>query len=197
MKAANCQQQTNAQSSMKMLFTMLGLAGALLAGCSSSYRIIRNETDKSATWSDYRTFAFIDTSRISPTPGGTYQVVVGQVKQAVATELKHRGYQQTNDNPDLLVNIGAVVKEKTQTRQTTIYEAPIYIGQQRYHWQSQDVSVGTYQEGTVNLHFVDAQRNELVWDVAILSVLGKGEVTPTQVDEAIKKVFDKFPGKSS
>ncbi|WP_338869600.1 DUF4136 domain-containing protein [Spirosoma sp. SC4-14] len=182
---------------MRRLFTMLMVACILLAGCSSSYRIIRNETDKSATWADYRTFAFIDTARIDPMPGGTYRVVVEQVRQAVATELKNRGYQQTNDNPDLLVNIGAVVKEKTQTRQTTIYEAPIYTGQRRYHWQSQDVPVGTYQEGTVSLHFVDAQRNELVWDVAILSVLGRGEVVPTQVHDAIKKVFDKFPGKHS
>jgi hypothetical protein len=86
------------------------------------------------------------------------------------------------------------VKEKTQTRQTTINEAPLYIGQRRYQWRSQEVPVGTYQEGTVNLHIVDAQRNALIWDVAISSVLNRQQVTPVQIGEAISKVFAKFPG---
>lgn len=166
-------------------------------GSCSPYRIIRNQTDNSATWSAYRTFAFVDTNRISETPRDAYQAAIEQVKQAVAAELKTRGYQQTGDNPDLLVNVGAVVKEKTQTRQTTIREAPLYIGQRRYSWRSQEVPVGTYQEGTVNLHVVDAQRNALVWDTAVSSVLNRRSVTPVQVGEAVAKVFEKFPGKRS
>ncbi|QJW92285.1 DUF4136 domain-containing protein [Spirosoma taeanense] len=165
-------------------------------GSCSRYRIIRNQTDNSATWSSYRTFAFVDTNRIEATPRDTYQAAVAQVKQAVANELARRGYQQTTDNPDLLVNLGTVVKEKTQTRPTTIYEAPLYIGQRRYSWRSQDVPIGTYQEGTVSLHVVDAQRNALVWDVAVSSVLNQRRVTTDQVSEAVARVFEKFPGKA-
>lgn len=164
-----------------------------LAGCSP-YRIVRNQTDNSATWSAYKTFAFVDTNRIESTPRDAYQAAVEQVKRAVATEMKNRGYQQTKDNPDLLVNLGAVVKEKTQTRQTTIYEAPLYIGQRRYAWRSQEVPVGTYNEGTVSVHVVDAQRNALLWDVAVSSVLNRRNVTPVQIGEAVSKVFEKFPG---
>jgi hypothetical protein len=172
-----------------------------IAGCSS-YRIVRNERDNAATWTTYQTFAFIDTSRIDPTPGGTYQATMEQVKAAVAAELTNRGYKQLGDNrqsapPDLLVNIGTVVNEKTQTRQTTIYEAPRYIGQRRYHWQSQDVPVSTYREGTLNIHVVDAKRNNLIWDVAVSSVLGKKGVKPEQINEAVSKVFATFPGKQA
>ncbi|QHW00841.1 DUF4136 domain-containing protein [Spirosoma endbachense] len=176
---------------MKTLTGLLIIA--ILTGCSS-YRITRNQADKAATWSAYRTFAFVDTNRIDPSPREAYQATVEQIKRTVATELANRGYQQTKDNPDLLVNIGAVVKDKTQTRQTTINEAPLYIGQRRYQWRSQEVPVGTYQEGTVNLHIVDAQRNALIWDVAISSVLNRQQVTPVQIGEAISKVFSKFPG---
>ena len=174
------------------------LIGAMtsLTGCSP-YRIVRNQTDQSAAWPTYQTFAFVDTNRIDPTPRDAYQAAVEQIKQAVTTELKTRGYQPTGDNPDLLVNIGAVVKEKTQTRQTSIYEAPLYIGQRRYHWRSQEVPVRTYQEGTVNLHIVDAQRNALVWDAAVSSVLNRRSVTPQQIGEAVAKVFKKFPGRKS
>lgn len=111
--------------------------------------------------------------------------------------MKNRGYYPTRNNPDLLVNIGAVVKEKTQTRQTTIREAPLYTGQRRYHWQSQEVPVNTYQEGTINLHVVDAQRNALLWDVAVSSVLNQRQVTPAEVGRAVAKAFEKFPAKPS
>ncbi|UFH53573.1 DUF4136 domain-containing protein [Spirosoma sp. KNUC1025] len=173
----------------------------LCVGCSS-YRIVRNEVDKTANWSSYRTFAFIDTNRIEPTPNETYRTAMDQLKQAVAAELTNRGYQQittaqTGTHPDLLVNIGGIINEKTQTRPTTIYEAPRYIGQRRYHWQSQDVPVGTYKEGTVNIHIVDTRRNELLWDAAVSSVLRKGNVTPDQIRDGVSQLFTKFPGKAS
>lgn len=183
---------------MKELLIIVSFWG-LLAGTSSCspYRLVRNQSDKAATWSAYRTFAFVDTNRIEATPRDAYQAALEQVKQAVTTEMVKRGYQQTQDNPDLLVNLGAVIKEKMQTRPTTINEAPLYIGQRRYSWRSQEVPVGTYNEGTVSLHVVDAQRNALVWDVAVSSVLNRRSVTPVQVGEAVAKVFEKFPGKRS
>lgn len=167
---------------------------SLLAACSP-YRIIRNQSDNTATWSAYRTYAFVDTTRTGEFPRIAYRAALEQVKQAVGTELQRWGYQPTNDNPDLLVNIGAVVQEKTQTRQTNIREAPLYIGQRRYRWQSQEVPVGTYDEGTVNLHVVDAQKNALVWDVAVSSVLTRRTLAPDQINKAVAQVFERFPGR--
>ncbi|CAN5215248.1 DUF4136 domain-containing protein [soil metagenome] len=183
---------------MKTQFTLIFLFITGIMGCSS-YRIARNQGDKSTNWTTYRTFAFIDTTRIDPTPSAAYQAAIAQVERAVGTELTKRGYQQLASNQpasqsDLLVNIGVVVNEKTQTRQTTIYEAPRYIGQRRYHWQSQDVPVSTYKEGTISLHIVDAKQNALIWDAAVASVLGKKGATPEQINEAVNKVFTKFPG---
>lgn len=116
-----------------------------------------------------------------------------QIKSAVASELTQRGYQQTSGNADLMVNLGLVVQEKTQTRQTNIREAPIYIGQRRYSWQSQEVPVGQYQEGTLNVDVVDAKSNQLLWDAAVRSILTKRSVDPANINEAVAKLFEKFP----
>jgi hypothetical protein len=178
---------------MKKIIIALGLTMSALWGCSS-YRITRNQLDQSAAWKSYQTFAFVDTNRIDATPYTAYQAAVANVKRVVAAELTQRGYQQTNNNPDLLVNIGAVVNEKTQTRSTTIYEAPGYTGQRRYRWQSQEVPVSTYDEGTVRIHVVDTQREAAIWDVTVSSVLSRKNATPVQFGEAIAKVFAKFPG---
>lgn len=187
---------------MKLIQGIILLFIVGVAACSP-YRIIRNERDSAASWSTYRTFAFVDTSRVDPAPGTIgYRAAMEQVKQAVTNELTKRGYRLLENvpsinQPDLLVNIGAVVNEKTQTRPTTIYEAPRYIGQYRYHWQSQDVPVGTYKEGTLSVHVVDARKENLIWDAAITSVLSKKGVTPEQISEAVGKVFTKFPGVNS
>ncbi|WP_019989628.1 DUF4136 domain-containing protein [Rudanella lutea] len=171
------------------------LLTGLISACSP-YRVIRNQADKGASWSAYKTFAFIDTAGIARTPRPTYGAAMEQIKQAVKAQLQSRGYQLTTDNPDLLVNLGAVVQEKTQTRQTTIREAPVYMGQRRYSWRSQEVPVSTYEEGTVNLHIVDAQKNALVWDVAVSSVLTRRSLSAEQIEQAVAKVFGKFPGKA-
>lgn len=186
---------------MKTIVSILILLIGGIAGCSP-YRIVRNQSDNSAVWSGYRTFAFIDTSRVEAVPDNAYQFAIEQVKRAVAVELANRGYQQMTNSEvgapaDLFVNIGGIVNEKTQTRPTTIYEAPRYIGQRRYHWQSQEVPVGTYKEGTLNVHIVDAQGNNLLWDAAVSSVLRKGNVTPEQISEGVSRLFTKFPGKRS
>ena len=180
---------------MKIQLGIAFLFLGLVMACSSSYRIIRNESDNTATWPDYRTYAFLDTARIDNTPRNTYRAAMEQVKQAVGAELRNRGYQPTKDNPDLLVNLGGVIQERTQTRQTTIQEAPLYTGQRRYRWQSQEVPVATYEEGTVNLHVVDAQKNALIWNVAISSVLNQRSLSPEQIGKAVAKLFEKFPGK--
>lgn len=177
---------------------VIALLILISAGCSS-YRVVRDQADNTANWSSYQTFTFIDTNRIDPSPRDTYQTAIEQVKQAVAQELGKRGYRQIpsselGNQADLLVNIGGVINEKTQTRPTTIYEAPRYTGQQRYHWQSQEVSVGTYKEGTLSIHLVDARRNNLLWDAAVTSILKKGNVTSQQISEGISQLFTKFPG---
>ena len=186
---------------MKTIISVLILLVGGITGCSP-YRVVRNQSDNSVIWSGYRTFAFIDTNHVEAVPDNAYQFAIEQVKRAVAAELANRGYRQMVNSEvgaqaDLLVNIGGIVNEKTQTRPTTIYEAPRYIGQQRYHWQSQEVPVRTYKEGTLNVHIVDAQRNNLLWDAAVSSVLRKGNVTPDQIQAGVSRLFTKFPGNRS
>ncbi|HEX8350648.1 MAG TPA: DUF4136 domain-containing protein [Hymenobacter sp.] len=84
----------------------------------------------------FKTYNFMDVS--APNGAVAQGTGIDAVKQAIRRELNRRGYQP-GDNPDLWVNIGVVVQDKVQTRETTIREAPRYIGQRNYHWQSQKV----------------------------------------------------------
>jgi hypothetical protein len=107
--------------------------------------------------------------------------------------MSRRGYQQS-ENPDLWVNIGVVIIDKDQTRETTIREAPFYIGQRNYRWQSQEVKVGTYEEGTATVEVVDAARKELIWEGSVASILTADATKLTnRINSAIQTLFNKYP----
>ena len=113
-------------------------------------------------------------------------------KQPFSRELETRGLSQS-DNPDLHVNIGVVVKEEVQTRETNVREDMRYLGQRNYTWQVQEVPVGTYNEGTVTIDLVDAAKGELVWEgVASAVILKNNKKMQKRIDSGVKKAFKKF-----
>ncbi|HEX8350025.1 MAG TPA: DUF4136 domain-containing protein [Hymenobacter sp.] len=141
----------------------------------------------------YKTYNFMDVTARNDAAFQGPGTGIETLKQAIGREMSRRGYQQA-DAPDLWVNIGVVTQDKVQTRETTLRDAPIYIGQRNYHWQSQNVVVGHYAEGTATVEVVDAARKELIWQGAVKSVLTPDPTRLTKrIDEAVAALFDKYP----
>ncbi|WP_026880512.1 DUF4136 domain-containing protein [Hymenobacter norwichensis] len=141
----------------------------------------------------YKTYNFMDVTARNEDIFRGSSANVEQLKQAVARQLEQRGYQRA-DKPDLWVNIGVVTQNKVQTRETNIWDAPRYIGQRNYHWQSQEVPVGSYREGTATVDIVDAARNEQIWQGIAASALSKDpEKLAARIDEGIADMFKAYP----
>lgn len=175
----------------------LAMLGSLLAACSP-YKVLQSQVHQPpATVPNYRSYEFVETDLNALAAMAVTPEQVEALKAAIARQIDARGYVRGADNPDLLVNIGLNVAEKTQTRETTIREAPRYIGQYRYSWRSQTVPVGTYREGTVSVDVVDARQNELFWEGAVASVLTRKTGTAAELDKAMSRLFEKFPGRNA
>lgn len=171
------------------------LVGGLMVACSP-YKVVRSEAHKPVeTVQQYRSYEFVETDLNALAAMAVTPEQVEALKAAIARQLDAKGYVRGADNPDLLVNIGLTVAEKTQTRETNIREAPRYIGQFRYSWRSQTVPVGTYREGTVSVDVVDARRQDLFWEGAVSSVLTRKTGTDAELDKAMSRLFEKFPGR--
>jgi hypothetical protein len=100
-----------------------------------------------------------------------------------------------SETPYLWINIGVVTEEKVQTRWTDIREAPIYIGQRRYSWQSKEVEVGRYRVGTVSIDFVDAGKNQQIWEGVVQGTLTNDQKRlQTRIDKGIQQIFKRFLG---
>jgi hypothetical protein len=114
------------------------------------------------------------------------------LKTAIDQQMQERGFTKTQ-NPDLWLNIGIVIEDKVQTRQTNIRDAPLYIGQRNYSWRSKEVEVNRYKLGTVTLDLVDQQKNEQIWEGVMQGTISiKSEKMRKRVNKGIDKLFNQL-----
>jgi hypothetical protein len=170
-------------------------AGA--GGCATDN--IRSDYDPSADFSQYETFNFFPDAGPEQT---NYQSFFSKYMIAAITrEMQARGYTLSED-PDILINFNAILREKTDVRTTP---APSYGGYYGYRggfydpWMgygyAQETSVSQYTEGTFNIDLVDARKKKLVWEA-----VGTGRVSQKdleeleeRVNEGVAKYFAKYP----
>ena len=163
-------------------------------GCASDN--IRSDYDPSVDFSQYSTFNFFEDAGPEST---NYQSFFS--KYMITREMEARGYT-LSDDPDLLVNFNAILREKTDVRTTP---APMYGGYYGYRggfydpWMgygyAQETHVSQYTEGTFNIDLVDARRKKLVWEA-----VGTGRISQKLLEEleervniGVAKYFEKYP----
>lgn len=143
----------------------------------------------------YQTFDFVEVDASGDGLGDTYQEEVAYLQEEISRQLEKRGLTRTSEAPDLLVNLGIVVEEKVQTRETNILsDPPQYIGQRRYTWRSREVEVGRYKQGTVSVHLIDSDRSELVWQGTAEAILaGKPGKLKEQIAKGMQELMGQVP----
>lgn len=166
----------------------------VLAACGSA-KVINTEKAEDANFTAYKTFDFYQVEAGGDTISQQFSEQIIKLEDAIALKMQEMGYLLSKTNPDLLINIGVVVREKVQTRQTDFRtDAPRYIGQRRYSWKSEDVEVGRYREGTVTVHAVDRKQNKLVWKGAVQDIIPQNESKlDAVIKKGIKKLFTDYP----
>ncbi|GAB3338338.1 hypothetical protein GCM10027299_50370 [Larkinella ripae] len=163
----------------------------LLAACST-VRVVKTEPAANFSLAKYKTYAFADIESTGDIPqSGFYRSQVDALKKSIENQLTRKGLRRVESQPDLMMNIGIAVDEKTQTRQTDIRtDPPYYIGQRRYSWRSREVEVGKYRQGTIDVHLIDPRQNEMVWRGIVEGIVPKKpEKLQQQIDESMEKLF--------
>jgi hypothetical protein len=180
----------------------LGAGLLALAGCATGPQV-RTDYDRSADFTQYRSFAFAS-------PLGTdragYQTIVSQhLKAATQRELEARGLRRDDAAPQLLVNFNAQLSDKV--RVTTVpgpawgmgygrgyygYRAGLYSA---WPWYRDETIVTPYQEGTLNIDVVDAARKQLVWEGVVIGTVTQAALDDVQaaIDAAVAAAFAKYP----
>ena len=114
---------------------------------------------------------------------------ISYLKNQIDKEMKNIGLTIV-DNPDLLLNIGVIVQQRTQARETDPRYDMNYTGQRNYYWEREDLVVGYYDEGALTLDMVDAKKNALVWQGTAVGILtGNEKKMHQRIDDAVEKLF--------
>lgn len=170
-----------------LLFTI----PVLLVACRAA-KVRNTESAVGFRLSNYKTFDFFKLEAAGDT-SANFETNATLMKDAITRNLESRVLKRVDTNPDLLINIGIVVKEKTKTRETTIQEAPRYMGQRRYTWKSEEIEVGRYREGTATVHLVDVTTKEMVWRGVIESIIPeKDDKIPASIESGVNLLFERL-----
>jgi hypothetical protein len=172
----------------------LCLLALYLLACSP-VTLLDTKSEDNFHLANYRTFDFYGVGTNTDAIGPEYKKQLAFVQQEIEKQLHSRGLTRNTAQPDLKVNLGIVVAEKVQTRETDIRtDGPRYTGQRRYTWKSRQVEVGRYKEGTLSVHLVDNARNELVWQGAAESIVPKdpGKLRG-RIVEGVQKLIASIP----
>ena len=160
-----------------------------LCACSSA-RVLNAESAEGVNLDSYKTFDFFQVQASGDTVSQQFNERIRKIEDAIAIEMQKHGYLLSKTNPDLLINIGLVVNEQTETRETNyLTDAPRYIGQRRYSWKSEEVVVSKYRQGTVTVDLVERALNKLVWQGTVQGVIPEKE---ERLEEMVKKGMGKL-----
>ena len=173
------------------------LSVVLLAGCATGPRIT-TDSDPSADFARYRSFAFYEPLAVETegysTPSSS------RMKAAVRRELESRGYVYDESAPDLQVNINAYVDERTDVYNTPQMETALYYSYRARsyvavpYWTNR-TDVYRYAEGTLNVDLVDAREKALVWEGVAVGRMArlKPAERAARIDSTIADIFAEYP----
>ncbi len=177
------------------IFLFFLLQWVLLSSCSS-VAVLHHDKSPATDFSQYKTFGFYKVDVKNETLLRTRSEGLDLLKSNIRREMEQRGYVYDENNPDLRINLGIIMEDEVQTRETDIRDAPVYMGTRNYYWQSEEVVVREWQKGTVVVDMVNPD-DELIWEGivsgALVSNPGKMD---KRIDEAVQKLFKKFPGRA-
>jgi len=173
------------------------VAGLFLVACQTAPRIT-SQTSPQADLKQYRTYAFME--KLSSDNSGYTSINTQLLRASVARELSERGLTPTEENPDLLVNLLLVTKDKVEGSTDPRFGVSYgHWGWGRSGWgvgtSIGDRDIRSVREDTLTVDLVEKNRNLLVWS-------GSAAYKPTQkeqnnsaqrIDDAVNRIFDRYP----
>ncbi|TXK48721.1 DUF4136 domain-containing protein [Pontibacter qinzhouensis] len=176
------------------VWTLLAIGLMLVAAGCSPVRVVKTEAADNFRLAQYQTFNFYE-MEASGNALAAYRQQMTFIQEEMTRALEQRGLRQVDQDPDLRINLGVVVQEEVQTRETNLLtDPPTYFGQRRYTWRSEEVEVGRYNEGTLSVDLVNNSRNELVWQGIAEAVVPKNAATLRErITKGVQKLVKRIP----
>lgn len=173
------------------------LAVALLTSCAAPPPQPQSMRDPTVDFTTYRTFGWAP----MPSAAGTdapLQLLDKNLREAIAAQMKIKGYTEAQDNPDLKIAYETAKADKLENN-------PVRVGVGIGGWGGNvggsvgvsSPSVRNFTEGTLVIHAVDSAKNAEVWQGRVSGKLTKGSVEPSAIRYAVSTAMRDFPARNA
>jgi len=139
----------------------------LISACASTPDI-RRDTNPSARFGAYKTFAFY--SPLATDTGSFQTLLTTHLMAATRGTMESKGYVFSESSPDLLINFYVNIENRQDIRTTTTPSSRNtwgYYGFRRGRYtgfnNTTTVQVVNYRQGTLTIDLIDAKQNTLSW----------------------------------
>jgi hypothetical protein len=188
---------------LKPLLPAAAAVSLLFLGACASGPDVRADFDRSADFTQYKTFGFA--SPLGTDRGEVQSIVSKHLKAATQREFEARGIRLVTAAPQLLVNFNAHMADKLQVSSTPTAVVGVGYGRGYYGYRAgmysawpmyaDQTTVTPYKEGTLNIDVVDAARKQLVWEGVVTDTVTQKTTDNVQaaIDAAVAAAFAKYP----
>lgn len=164
----------------------------LFISCSAVKVVSTNSTDDFKL-TNYKTFDIYRLDVESPMHP-EYKQRMEWIRDAVTEYMEGRGLSYSFENPELIINIGIVIKEVEETILASNENQSIFIQEQNYQNPFGEEVIDRYDEETVTIDFVDLERNTLVWRGVVQAIMAPTEEgSRDNIADGVKKISDRIP----
>jgi hypothetical protein len=177
------------------------LVMVVAASCSSIK--VSTDYDKTAPFASYKTFKFSEHAQKLP----VNELNRSRLMNAIVEELNKKGMQESA-TPDVLIDLNIIIKEEMSATATTTspygygYGAGYYGHGYGYGYgtgySTTNIDYNKYLVGTVFIDFIDATKNQLVWQGRATGTINEdasGKTRTKNINAGVKKVFVWYPPK--
>lgn len=189
---------------MKKYFPGLPLAivsALLFTSCSVTTHV---ETAAGVNFDNYKTFSWANVTKERKKDNADNDIVDNNIKNAISKQLEDRGWKETAQNPDVILDYCVMVEKKKNRVSEPVYSYPFthyyYNGWRRrrgYMYYPNDLlGYRTYnipfKEGTLTVNMIDAKTNKLIWQGSARSEVSSKMVTSNEMQADVMSIFKKF-----
>jgi hypothetical protein len=171
---------------MNMQRTVFASAGiALLLSTASFAQQVKTDYDRSANFSQYKTYSWEKVQTQDP-------LWVDRIKEAVNAALTAKGLTPVDSGGD--VAIVAIEMTKNQQNLNTFYNG--FGGGWRWGggFGNATTTVDNYKVGTLVVDLFDAKTKKIIWRGSSSDTLSdKSDKNIKNLDKGVQKMFDHFP----
>jgi hypothetical protein len=160
------------------------LCAAICVGCSTV--TVSSKYDKAYPPPHYATYGWGNTHDKNPDTDK-------RVRSAIEEEFSTRGYRlvRSGEKPRFLINYDTEVEQRLAKNDMEF--AFTGTDESVVQYAQPGPVVFPYNEGRLQIELIDPLEKRVVWRGEGTRIVAKDNLSDAQIDDAVKKVFEKFP----